>query len=118
VTVLVVDDDDGVRRLLERVLSNAGYAVRTAGNGNQALEQFRRGAIDALVTDLVMPECEGIETIRIVRKRNPRLPIVAISGQVDEYLHAAKLLGADVALQKPVRPALLVETLRRLLARG
>ena len=104
-TILVVDDDDQVRSMLQRVLMQAGFWVRTASNGRHALVALEQEVPDLLLTDIIMPEKEGIELITTVRGKLPDLPIIAISGggQVDpeQYLELARMLGANKVLGKP-----------------
>jgi hypothetical protein len=114
--ILVVDDDEGIRNLFWQVLTGAGYDVSLAGDGQQALKLVQDQEFDVVVTDLVMPEREGIETIQAIRKKHRDLKIVAISGAFGgKMLRTAELLGAGAALLKPVAPDLLLATLRRLL---
>jgi len=111
--VLVVDDDDGVRDLFQGVLEGAGYEVLSAGNGEQAMAIVQSHALDVVVTDLVMPVREGIETIRAIRKGYPALKIIAVSGAFSgSFLEAAQILGASAALMKPVTPEQLLAAVR------
>ena len=112
VSVLVVDDDDYVRSFMVRVLDAAGYLVDEATDGRVALKRFAAARPDLVITDLVMPEMEGLEFIRELRRRAPDLPILAISGggrgDPRVYLGLAKQLGAWQTLEKPFdREALL-----------
>jgi CheY-like chemotaxis protein len=101
--ILVADDESVVRSFLRTVLEGAGYVVIEAGNGKQALKEILAGAVDLVITDLVMPEQEGIETIRALRRDAPGVGIIAISGAFGgQYLRTAKLLGANIVLSKPV----------------
>ena len=107
-----------MRDLLRRMLERADFMVVTAIHGRDALERFRSQQIDAVVTDMVMPEMDGIELIRALLAERQRLPIIAVSG-VDEwsnYLRMAIGLGARVAMQKPVRAAELARTVRQILS--
>ena len=114
--ILVVDDDEGVRNLFWQVLTGAGYDVTLAGDGQQALKLVEDQEFDVVVTDLVMPEREGIETIQAIRKEHRDLKIIAISGAFGgKMLRTAELLGAGAALLKPVAPDLLLATVRRLI---
>ncbi|MCE5310343.1 MAG: response regulator [Acidobacteriales bacterium] len=102
--VLVVDDDDGVRQVLRLMLESGGYRVLEAADGRKALEQVRSENIDVVMTDLVMPEQEGFETIQAIRRERPSLKVIAMSGAFGgEFLHIAKLLGALSTLQKPLK---------------
>jgi two-component system chemotaxis response regulator CheY len=113
--VLVADDDSAVRRFLRTVLEEAGYEVAEASDGRQAERGALDPGIDLLIIDLVMPNQEGIETIRDLRSRRPKLPILAISGAGDvmTYLNVARLLGAEECFAKPIIPATLLSAVRR-----
>lgn len=116
-TILVVDDESGVRNLLRQVLRGAGYEVLEASDGGQALERLAESRVHLVITDLMMPEQEGLETIQEVRRRHPKMKIIAMSGAFGgDYLNTAKLLGADAAHAKPIRPDDFLETVRRLLS--
>jgi len=115
--ILVADDEAGVRTFLRTALEQAGYQVIEAEDGKQALNQARAGGVDLVVTDLVMPEQEGIETIQALRKEMPGIGIVAISGRFEgPYLKMAGILGADAVLAKPVGAELLLATVAEVLA--
>ncbi len=116
-SILVVDDDDTIRHILRKMLESAGYEVREAPNGRVAIEELRRRPARLMITDIFMPEQEGIETIRIARKTYPDLGIIAISGAAGEhYLKMAKLLGATASLLKPFHLKDVLETVRATLA--
>jgi CheY-like chemotaxis protein len=118
--VLVVDDDGSSRHSLRRVLERSGFAVFTAMHGRDALDRVRARIIDAVVTDMVMPEMDGVELIRALAAEYPDLPIVAMIGVHDwtSYFGIAQRLGARAGLRKPVGPAELVRTVRELLPVG
>lgn len=103
--ILVVDDDAQVRQLLRRLLTRSGYDVSEAGDGAAAQRIVETEPIDLLITDIIMPEKEGIELITMMRKSRPSLPIIAISGgghaDSEQYLEIARLLGAKRVLGKP-----------------
>jgi DNA-binding NtrC family response regulator len=107
--VLLVDDDEQFRRMLERTLVRAGHRVRVAGDGAEALGVMREDggttAFDLVVTDIVMPEKEGLETIMELRRLVPGMPVIAMSGggrgTPENYLRAARMLGAFRTLEKP-----------------
>jgi PAS domain S-box-containing protein len=113
-TILVVDDDAGVRRLVADVLRLSGHLIHEANNGRQAIRQLREKPIDLMITDLVMPDQEGIETISAARREFPNLRIVAMSGGFGErFLTIAKRLGAHETLQKPFDESALIDLLAR-----
>ncbi len=103
--ILVVDDNVRLRTVLKDILSQAGHRVETASNGIEACERFKRLPFDLLITDIIMPEQEGIQTIVGLRRKHPDLRIIAMSGDGSDtacfYLEMAKEFGADVTLHKP-----------------
>ncbi len=116
-TILVVDDMEGIRRLLRKVLTGAGYKVIEAADGKQALQQMRTSQVDLVLTDLVMPEMEGIEAIQTIHMQWPELKIIAISGEFGgQFLQVAEHLGANATLPKPIRPEVLLDVVRRVLS--
>src|SRR5690606_37152794 len=104
-SILLMDDDAIVRESLEHALTRAGHAVIAASDGRQGLRCYRENAVDLVVTDILMPEMEGIETIMAIRRENPRARIVAISGggrtRSMDLLDVAEEFGADRVLRKP-----------------
>jgi CheY-like chemotaxis protein len=120
--VLVIDDDPGFRRMVNLVLTRAEHIVIEAEDGNFGLLRFEEEKPDLVISDIVMPGKEGIETIREIRALSPATPIIAMSGGGAsiglEYLDAAGKLGASSILAKPFRPADLAEMVKRLLAQA
>jgi DNA-binding NtrC family response regulator len=115
--ILIIDDDAQIRRLLVRILVAAGHRVREAENGRIGFEEFRRQPAALVISDIVMPDMEGIETILALRREAAELPIIAISGGSDPlYLQAASKLGATAALKKPFAAAELVGLVENMLA--
>jgi CheY-like chemotaxis protein len=107
-TILIIDDEPMVRHLAVRLLDRAGYRTVSAVNGIQGLACFRREQPALVITDLIMPEREGIETIRHIRYEGPNVPIIAISGGTltgtADFLAMARELGATAILRKPFEP--------------
>jgi CheY-like chemotaxis protein len=103
--ILVVDDDDGFRRTLCQTLLRAGHEVLAAPDGSAALKFYRQQPVDLVITDLIMPDKEGLETILELRRLQPELKIIAVSGggrnRLGEYLPIARRLGAAKTLAKP-----------------
>ena len=105
--VLLVEDDEPLRSVLCRALERAGYRAVAAANGHAALEVIQEptNEIDAVVTDIVMPDMEGIELIMSLRRTHPTLPVVAMSGggrsSPHGYLQIARGAGAACVLAKP-----------------
>jgi len=117
--ILVIDDDDMVRTFVRRALEGEGYAVSMAGNGYEAMVQFRQFQPDGVITDLLMPERDGIETIMEIRRLAPATPIIAITGGMTAmgsvYLKTAERLGADAVLSKPFTVLQLLATVETLM---
>ena len=120
IRVLLVDDDLDLLALMDSAFTRAGYATRTATNGRKALAVLRTYPCDLVVTDIVMPEMEGIGAILEI-KRHPDAPkVIAISGagpgSRHDYLKWAKHLGADETLAKPFRMSEILALASRLIA--
>ncbi|HPI26140.1 MAG: response regulator [Candidatus Cloacimonetes bacterium] len=117
--ILVIEDDDSFRRVLVQMLSKAGFEVRQAGDGNQAIEVCSQFGPDLVLTDIIMPDKEGLETIQELLEICPTLKIVAMSGGgkfgPDSYLPLAQKLGAKAALQKPFMREDLISTITQVL---
>jgi DNA-binding NtrC family response regulator len=117
--ILLVDDNEPLLGMMAVILSNAGFEVVTSGNGAQALEQTRASKFDLVITDLVMPEKEGIETIKEMIKRDPGIKIIAISGDGsaggENYLRFAEKLGAVETVPKPFSGKILLAAVERVL---
>ena len=111
-TILLLDDNDQYRALLSEVLTTAGFDVCAAPNGRQVGKILASQPIDLVITDLVMPDCDGIETIRRLRLSHPELPVIAMSGDnplnTALYLTIAEKLGAARILEKPFSTGALV----------
>ena len=117
--VLVIDDEPGIRGIMCRVLETAGHDVTDFANGAGAIEHVRQEPADLVITDLFMPEVEGIETIREIHRLRPDMPIIAISGvdfEGGDYLRVARKFGAVATLRKPFLPSDLVELVSRVLS--
>jgi DNA-binding response OmpR family regulator len=117
--VLVIDDDARIRRLVNRILSDARHQVIEAGDGVEGIKKFLSDAPDIVITDILMPEKEGIATIREIRSTGSKVGIIAMSGSLDGtelYLKMAGQLGADAVLPKPFRAAELIEVFNQVLS--
>ncbi|MBE2213330.1 MAG: response regulator [Opitutaceae bacterium] len=105
VQVLVIEDDEAMRAMLVQMLHRLGYDVIPAANGRIALDLLKTATPDFVITDLLMPEKDGIETILELRRSAPSLRVIAISGggrlSSADYLHMARKLGAVATLEKP-----------------
>lgn len=106
--VLIIEDNSDMRLMLRRAFEGAGYVVDEAANGLFGLDVASRNDPDLVVTDIFMPELEGIETIVKLRDAAPRAKIIAISGRVAtagyDALESARKLGAHAAMRKPFMP--------------
>lgn len=118
-TILIIDDDAQVREMLKKMFTRAGYQVLTAKDGKEGLNLFEVSAVDLVVTDLIMPEKEGIETIIALRQLKSDAKIIAISGDGQEnstsYLNMATKLGAQRAFAKPLQRKELLDAIHSLL---
>ena len=120
--ILLVDDDSLVRDSRALALADAGHAVTPAVNGNEGLDALRGEAFDVVVLDMLMPEREGIETIREIRKFNQTIPVLAISGGDktgwSDFLRMASALGANDTMAKPFTASDFVDRVMRLVNGG
>ena len=117
--ILLIDDDDLLRGVLAKSLGYAGHTVIQASDGQQGVELARAATLDLVITDLVMPVQEGVETILTLRRERPTLPIIAISGGVSNsplYLEIAGKVGAKRVLPKPFTPQELIAMIDQVLA--
>jgi CheY-like chemotaxis protein len=118
--LLVIDDDESMRRLMVRTLSGGKHQVIEAENGYQGLRLVAEHKPDVVITDILMPQKEGIETIREVQELAPRTKIIAVSGGGLShnlmFLDVARAFGADAVLAKPFHPAQLVEAVEKVLS--
>jgi len=116
--ILLIDDEEAVRLTVGEILRRAGYEVQSANDGKSGLDLFRRQNFDLLITDLLMPERDGLETIMALRRGHTPLKIMVISGVGqtlgEEYLKIAQHLGADFTLAKPFSRAELLEAVAKL----
>jgi DNA-binding NtrC family response regulator len=104
-TVLIVDDNSDQRELVQRMIERAGYACVVAANGREARARLQSEPVDAAVTDVFMPDEDGLEFLRHVRESRPSLPILVVSGSGAhnpiDYLAIAMKFGATATLEKP-----------------
>jgi CheY-like chemotaxis protein len=118
--VLVIEDDPFFRDVMIEALERAGFLTQSAENGSAGLKLALAQPIDIVVTDLFMPEKEGMETIRILRDRFAFMPILVVSGgiagQRSDFLGMSVRLGASAAISKPFLPSEFVQAVRKLAA--
>lgn len=118
--ILLVEDDDDVRQMVFDILQKEGYEVEQAVNGRKALDLFRARPSDLVITDLIMPEKEGLELIRELKRDFRQLKIIAISGggRMDpgDYLRTASAFGAQKTIHKPFGKSELLTAVADILA--
>lgn len=118
--ILVIDDDKLMRLALARILISSGYNVIQASDGEEGLQLYRTQDFDLVITDLIMPDKEGIQIIRELRKENSNIRIIAMSaggrGGATDYLKWARLMGARQCLSKPIKREELLNAVTAVLA--
>lgn len=118
--VLLIDDDELVLYALKKYLERKGFEVETLSSGQKAVKKYESFKPDIIVSDIIMPDVEGIELITTIRSIDANIPIIAISGgsrRLDtSYLISAELIGANASLEKPFEEEELVEYINKLTA--
>lgn len=112
--ILVVEDTPEVRRTLRRMLETEGHTITEAGNGVEAIEQLRETPVDLVITDILMPDKDGIELLRHIPEVRPGIPVIAMSGGGRQLpatvaLSLSKAVGATHTLYKPFRKPELIQ---------
>ena len=117
--ILVIDDDVQIQEMLKQMLERAGYEVVLAPNGKVAIKIYSEEPADLIITDLIMPEMEGIETIRKFKRDFPDVAIIAMSGGgrigPDSYLGMVKKFGVKYTFVKPIKREDLLGAIREIL---
>jgi len=120
--ILIIDDDFRIREVLRQILERAGYEVMEASDGKEGISLYREKQADLIITDIIMPKKEGLETITDLRIEFPEVKIIAISGGgrigPETYLELAEGFGANRLLTKPFGHEELLEAVQDLLGRG
>lgn len=117
--ILVIEDDEQIRRLVRTILTTAGFDVEEAANGKIGLTCYRQQRSDVVITDILMPDGEGLETIQALRQLDPAVKIIAMSGAgggQSGHLQTAVMFGARRILRKPFSRDELLSTLADVLA--
>jgi CheY-like chemotaxis protein len=118
-SILLVDDDDVFLAMLSAVLTRAGYQVIVAFDGQRAINLYKSRPTDLVITDLVMPEKEGLELIGELKRFHPEVKIIVVSGAgkhaLEDYLKMAKALGANRVLAKPFSEREILEAISEVL---
>lgn len=103
-TIMVVDDESSIRSLPSRFLAKSGYMVLESANGRDALEKLQRSKVDVLISDIVMPERDGLKILQALRRDFAALKVIVMSGGFDgQFLRTAEMLDAHATLQKPLK---------------
>ena len=117
--ILIIDDEPQVRAMLRQMLEREKFEVMDASDGKEGIRLYRENPADLIITDIIMPEKEGLETIIELKKDYPDVKIIAISGgrriEPGEYLQLAEILGAIKTFKKPVKRDELLEAVREIL---
>jgi len=117
-TLLVVDDEEHIRKLITRILDNTGYKVVTAANGKEALERLGDSGIDLILLDIRMPDMDGFQTLELVRKRYS-IPVIMVSGMGEvTSVSSALSIGADDYIKKPFQARELIARIEAKLRRN
>ena len=119
-SILIIDDNEQIRVFLRKVLEGAGYLVTEAPDGQKGLRQFRQTPTALVITDLLMPDKDGLEVTMALHRESPTVKIIALtggSGQRD-FLEVAKLLGAHRTMKKPVTITELLQAVQEELQEG
>ena len=131
-SILIIDDEEDIRDALQMVLESAGHDVKVASNGKEAVELQRKTPADLIITDIIMPEKDGVTTIKEIRDEFPGIRVIAISGgggvqsaeyvpeaiTTTAYLAAAKEAGADRVFTKPFERKDLIDAVDELFAKA
>ena len=117
--ILIIDDENAIRTIIRLVLARQGYECETAADGREGVETFRNGDFDLVISDIIMPVQDGINTIIALHDARPDVPVIAISGGARkgtmDLLQAAKKVGACETIEKPFEPDLLISTVKKCL---
>jgi CheY-like chemotaxis protein len=115
--ILVIDDDELLRRFVVALLERRDYSVQSTDSGEAGIKLAAETDFDLVITDMVMPGTEGLETIKQIRHHKPTIKILAVSGggsSKGDYLQRAERLGANAALSKPFEPIEFLDVVARL----
>jgi len=117
--ILIVDDDDMLRSYVKELLKLNNYIVSEAADGKEGLREFKENTPDLVITDIIMPDKEGLEIILEMKKKRPEVKIIAISGggriSPDSYLECAAHFGASRIFQKPFKQKEIITAVKELI---
>jgi DNA-binding NtrC family response regulator len=118
--ILLVDDEEAIRKMVRAVLGNELYEYGEATNGLEAQAVLEKQHFDLIITDVIMPDCDGIELVIAIRRKQPDIKVIVMSGggrvRAGHYLDLAGKLGAAKVFEKPFDTAALRQTVKELLA--
>ncbi len=118
--ILIIDDEQAIRAFLRKMLEREGHEVVEASNGKEGMKEYRTRPADVVVTDIIMPEQEGIQTILELKKEYPNAKVIAISGggfiEATQYLQIVKTMGVKHAFAKPFERSEILGALKELLS--
>lgn len=118
-TILIVDDSSFQRKFLRKALTDGGFSTVEAGNGKEALEIAATRQLEAILTDLIMPDMRGLALLETLKERGSEVPIVVLTADIQEPVEAECLeLGAARVLHKPIKPAALTAAMSEVIAPG
>ena len=104
--ILIIDDDESIRSVFKRFLEGEGHDVEVASDGHKGLQVLERHSVDLVITDIMMPETDGLEVVMAVRGKGTEIPVIAMSGGMHavpmDFLPMAKKFGAEKVLYKPI----------------
>ena len=117
--ILIIDDEPYILLMLKKMLERAGYEVDLASNGREGMDLFNKETADLVITDIIMPDKEGLELIIEMKRQRPNLKIIAMSGggriSPGSYLECATHFGAEKVFQKPFKQKELISAVRELI---
>jgi len=120
--ILIIDDEPNILLMLKKMLEKSGFEIDLAPNGLEGIRLFKESNADLVITDIIMPEKEGLETIRDMRQIKPDLKIIAMSGggkvSAENYLGAAKIFGAAKLVAKPFTRSEMISAVEELLGKS
>ena len=118
--ILIIDDEPYILLMLKKMIEKIGHEVDLASNGREGMELFQKEQVDMVITDIIMPDKEGLEIILEMKKTHPDLKIIAISGggriSPESYLECARHFGASRVFQKPFKQNEIVSAVKELMA--
>lgn len=120
--ILVVDDDDVIRLMIRNIIAKIGSITLEARNGNEAIAVFKQEQPQLIITDILMPDKEGLETIRDIRAIDPKARIIAMSGggatQNLSFLQLAQKIGVNHVMVKPIKPDELINAIKAIMTKA